>query len=88
LRYATTRLAAVWVVLLSGQAIADTSYDRGTIGLLVENDSFLDGIDRHYTSGLNLSWTGAKTASKDAAIALADRLFVTDDTASATFRQS
>jgi hypothetical protein len=31
----------------------------GTINIQVENDSFINGIDRHYTSGLYGSWTSA-----------------------------
>lgn len=55
-----------------------------TLNLMLENDSFIDGIDRHYTSGLYVSRTGAP---KDAgALAGFAQRFMLPDSGDAAWR--
>lgn len=68
-------VALTVLVLASGAARAEPS---GTINIQVENDSFIGGIDRHYTSGLYGSWTSAP-GPKDAIMDFAENLMLPGD---------
>lgn len=50
--------------------------DAPTISLMVENDSFIAGSDRHYTNGLYGSWTGTAHQRDDAVAVLASKLML------------
>lgn len=39
--------------------------ERPSLVAILDNDSFLNGIDRHYTNGLYFSWTGAPKTRSD-----------------------
>lgn len=56
-------LAILFTFAAMTPALAQAADAPATISLQVENDSFIDGIDRHYTSGLYGSWTGAPQAA-------------------------
>ena len=53
-------------LLLTGALLALASpacaAEQPSLVAMVDNDSFLHGIDRHYTNGLYLSWTGTPEA--------------------------
>jgi hypothetical protein len=51
-------LSVAFTLLILSSAAA-TAEPSATVTVQVENDSFIDGIDRHYTSGLYGSWTSA-----------------------------
>ena len=69
------RLAALAFISVVSSAQAA---ERPTITLMVENDSFIHGIDRHYTSGLYGSWTSA-TQEKDAIASFAEHFMLPGD---------
>jgi hypothetical protein len=62
--------------------------DHSTITAILENDSFVRGIDdRHYTSGFYLSWTSAKSAVTDRYVSLADTLLLLPSNGPAAYRR-
>lgn len=67
-------LAACAALLLT--SVAAKAEDAPTISLTVENDSFIDGSDRHYTNGLYGSWTGTAQTRDDAVTAIASALML------------
>lgn len=53
----TFGFAALASVLFADFAVAQSTDDAGTLSLLVENDLFGAGTDRHFTNGLKVSYT-------------------------------
>lgn len=47
------------LLALAAPACAAENQQQPSLVAMVDNDSFINGIDRHYTNGLYLSWTGA-----------------------------
>ncbi len=66
-------MVAVAMVALNSTARAE---DKPTISLVVENDSFIGGSDRHYTNGLYASWTGTAQQRDDNLTAIASALML------------
>ena len=64
------RAAAILFVLASASARAE---DHGTLNALYENDWF-DNADRHYSSGVQLSWTTAPGSTPNWALSAARAL--------------
>ena len=59
------RLLTAAFLTLASPALAA---ERPSLVAMVENDSFLNGIDRHYTSGLYFSWTGTPETRDDGTV--------------------
>src|ERR1700744_3871328 len=68
-------------LLLTGALLALTApaYAQPSLVASVENDSFIDGIDRHYTNGLYFSWTGDAETRDDTVAQWAQHLMLPAD---------
>jgi len=59
-------LFGLWTIMLWSSPVLAQSAEKNTwqtLNFLVENDSFLNNSDKHYTSGLYLSWTSGELPS-------------------------
>jgi lipid A 3-O-deacylase len=52
-------LTGALLALASPACATEKEQQQPSLVAMVDNDSFINGIDRHYTNGLYFSWTGA-----------------------------